>query len=275
MAFSTLRLPQAKKRVPVFGTRGRKTKRTIPLPTAFAAPRRPDLVRKAVIFLQSKRFQPKGSSKLSGHKYSVEGLGAGYGIARVSRIKGEGTQKSRGGGFIPFAVGGRPTHPPKPEKVLVKILNKKERRLALLSAIAMTADLDVVRSRGHAAPGKLTVPLAVTDSVRRLDKTSKVKNLLVSLGLEKELKRCQLKSIRPGVGKMRGRKYKKRVGPLIVVEKDEGIGKAASNIAGVDVTSLRKLNVEHLAPGGHPGRLVLWSASALRKIDRAFLRGLE
>ena len=273
MAFSTLRLPQAKKRVPVFGTRGRKTKRTIPLPTAFAAPHRPDLVRKAVIFLQSKRFQPKGSSKLSGHKYSVEGLGAGYGIARVSRIKGEGTQKSRGGGFIPFAVGGRPTHPPKPEKVLVKILNKKERRLALLSAIAMTADLDVVRSRGHAAPGKLTVPLAVTDSVRRLDKTSKVKNLLVSLGLEKELKRCQLKSIRPGVGKMRGRKYKKRVGPLIVVEKDEGIGKAASNIAGVEVTSLRKLNVEHLAPGGHPGRLVLWSASALRNIDRAFLRG--
>lgn len=275
MASLAIRLPRVKKRVPVFGIRGRKTKKTVPLPRAFKAPHRPDLVRKAVIFLQSKGFQPKGASKTSGHKYSVESWGAGFGVARVSRVKGEGTRKARSGGFIPFAVGGRPTHPPKPEKVLVKNLNRKERRLALLSAIAMTGDLDVVRGRGHAAPDRLALPVAVTDSVRRLDRTSKVKDLLVSLGLGKELERCQVKTMRPGVGKMRGRKYKRRVGPLIVVDEDEGIGKAASNIPGVEATSLRKLNAEHLAPGGHPGRLVLWSASALRQIDDRFLRGLE
>jgi len=275
LALLMIRLPAGKERVPVFGTSGRKTKRTVPLPRVFKAPRRPDLVRRAVIFLQSKRFQPKGSSGLSGHKYSVESLGAGYGIARVSRIKADGTAKSRGGGFVPFSVGGRPTHPPKPEKVLVKNLNRKERRLALLSAIAMTGEVDVVRGRGHVAPDSLAVPIAVTDSVQRLSKTSNVKDLLVALGLEKELERCQARSIRPGVGKMRGRKYKGRVGPLIVVENDEGIGRAASNLPGVEVTSLRKLNVEHLAPGGHPGRLVLWSASALGKIDGMFLRGVE
>ena len=275
MGLPMIRLPAGKERVPVFGTNGRKTKRTVPLPRVFTAPRRPDLVRRAVIFLQSKRFQPKGSSGLSGHKYSVESLGAGYGIARVSRIKADGTAKSRGGGFVPFSVGGRPTHPPKPEKVLVKNLNRKERRLALLSAIAMTGEADAVRGRGHVAPQKLAVPIAVTDSVQRLRKTSNVKDLLVALGLEKELERCQGRSIRPGVGKMRGRKYKRRVGPLIVVENDEGIGRAASNLQGVEVTSLRKLNVEHLAPGGHPGRLVLWSASALGKIDGMFLRGVE
>ena len=51
---------------------------------------------------------------------------------------------------------------------------------------------------------------------------------------------------------------------MLVVSKDEGIVKAARNLAGVDIVEARSLNVEDLAPGTHAGRLTVWTKSALR-----------
>jgi large subunit ribosomal protein L4e len=62
---------------------------------------------------------------------------------------------------------------------------------------------------------------------------------------------------------MRSRRYKQKKGPLIVVGKDEGIVKAARNIAGLDVALPKQLTVSMLAPGTHPGRLVVWTKSAI------------
>jgi len=239
----------------------------IELPVVFDTPPREDLVRRAYIHLSTHTLQPKGASKASAHKYSVESWGAGYGMARISRVKGAGTGKAMSGGFVPSAVGGRPTHPPKPEKKIYKKLNKKERLIALLSAIAFTASGIAVKARGHKLPDNLKLPIVVTDDIESVSKAKDLKKFLELLGLKEELKRCEKKKIRAGKGKIRGRKYKRRVGPLIVCMDDKGIKKAASSIPGVEFTKLNELSVLHLAPGAKPARLVIWSKSALLSLD--------
>ncbi len=239
----------------------------VELPRVFDTPPREDLIKRAYIHLMTHTLQPKGASKVSAHKYSVESWGAGYGMARISRIKGGGTGKAMAGGFVPSAVGGRATHPPKPEKKIYKKLNKKERLIALISAIALTAIPDVVRSRGHKLPDKLKLPIVVTDDIESISKTKELREFLEQLGLREELKRCEEKKVRAGKGKMRGRRYKHRIGPLIVCMNDKGIKKAASNIPGVHFTKLSELSVLHLAPGARPARLTIWSKSALISLD--------
>lgn len=66
---------------------------------------------------------------------------------------------------------------------------------------------------------------------------------------------------------MRGRKYRKPKGPLIVVDEDRGIVLGARNHPGVDIVTVENLNVELLAPGTHPGRFTIYTKSALEKLE--------
>ncbi len=253
---------QSPLQVDVYGIDGKRSA-TLTLPQFFRAPLKEYLVRRAFIHLLTHKFQPKGASKLSGHKYSVESWGPGYGMARISRVKGRGTPKYAAGGMVPSAVGGRPTHPPVPEKKIYKEINKKELRNALMSALAFTTNSLYVKKRGHIVPEDIRLPIIVDDAVEDLDKTKDVRLLLSNLGLDEELRRCEKIKIRAGKGKRRGRRYKKRKGPLIVVSKKCKLSKAAANIPGVDVVEARNLSVLHLAPGGHPGRLTIFTKSSL------------
>ena len=70
-----------------------------------------------------------------------------------------------------------------------------------------------------------------------------------------------------GKARLRGRVYTSRVGPLFVVTNDRGLGKAAGGIPGVTVVEVGSLNVMDLAPGGVPGRLTLWTESALQTLE--------
>jgi len=259
---SLLKLKEEAGKAPVYGVDG-EVKGEETLPKIFKAPLREDLVRRAYIHLKTHTLQPKGAFKGSGHKYSVESWGAGFGVARVARVKGRGTPKYASAGMVPSAVGGRPTHPPVPEKKIHKKLNKKERRLALVSAIAFTASPEWVRRKCHRIPEGIALPIVVEDGLEGISKTREVVELLKKLGLEQELKRCRERKIRAGKGKMRGRRYKERVGPLIVVASDRGVGEAAGNIPGVDVVEARSLSILHLAPGAHPGRLTIYTPAAL------------
>ena len=265
VSIALLKAREGVRQVPVYGVDGEKVGEER-LPKVFNAPLREDLVRRVFIHLQTHTLQPKGAFKGSGHKYSVESWGAGYGVARVSRIKGRGTPKYASAGMVPSAVGGRPTHPPVPEKKIHKDINKKEKRLALASAIAFTASPEHVRARGHRLPDEKPLPIVVVDEVEEIKRTKEVLEMLKNLGLEEELERCSEKKIRAGKGKRRGRRYKLRAGPLIVVSKDRGIGRAADNILGVDVVEARNLSVLHLAPGGAPGRLTIYTKSALNEL---------
>ncbi|MEM2985718.1 MAG: 50S ribosomal protein L4, partial [Candidatus Caldarchaeum sp.] len=188
-------------------------------------------------------------------------------ITPITHINEIGTPKYGAGGMVPSAVGGRPTHPPTPEKKIHKQINKKELRNALLAALAFTASPQHVKARGHRIAEQTTLPIIVDDGLEALSKTAEARNVLTRLGLGDELKRCGVKKVRAGKGKMRGRRYKRRKGPLIVVAADHGVGKAASNIPGVEVVTAKDLSVLHLAPGAKPGRLTLFTKSALKALE--------
>jgi large subunit ribosomal protein L4e len=68
---------------------------------------------------------------------------------------------------------------------------------------------------------------------------------------------------RSGKPKLRGRSYRERIGPLIVVSNDRGVGKAADAIPGARVVTVENLSVLDLAPSGVAGRLTFWTESSL------------
>ncbi|MCS7142476.1 MAG: 50S ribosomal protein L4 [Aigarchaeota archaeon] len=240
------------------------------LPRIFSAPLRPSLVRRAYIALLSHGFQPKGAWRGSAHKYSVESLGVGHGLARIARVRGRGTGRSGAGGFVPSAVGGRPTHPPVPEKRIHKRINKRELRAATIAAIAFTREREWVTKRGHRLPANIELPLIVKNSLQALKKSKEVIEFLEKIGLSEELERCRVVKMRAGRGKMRGRRYKARVGPLIVIGDDEGVVRAAGSVPGVDVVKAKDLSVLHLSPGGVPGRLCVFTESAIDRLKERF-----
>lgn len=257
-------------KVAVYNLEGNVAKR-VKVPNVFRSPIRPDVVRRVVVALQSHRFQPQGRDVMAGKRTTAESWGVGYGRARIPRVKGERHPKAGAGAFAPGTVGGRRAHPPVVKRDIRKTVNKKERKLALRSAIAATAKKDLVTGRGHVVEKVLRIPLVVVDDLQGLKKTADVKRVLTILGLWPDVERVKrgMKE-RAGKGKMRGRRLKIRKGPLIVIERDEGIRRAASSVPGVDVVNVSNLNAEVLAPGTHIGRLTLWTESALEKLDELF-----
>jgi large subunit ribosomal protein L4e len=106
------------------------------------------------------------------------------------------------------------------------------------------------------------------DKLESVKKTSEMFNAFKSNKMDSELDRSKERKIRAGVGTRRGRKYKTKVGPLIVVSKACPAMLAADNLQGVEVSVVNNLNAELLAPGGDIGRTTVWSKSALEKLDK-------
>ena len=230
----------------------------VELPECFKVEYRPDLIQKAVNVIRANRRQPYGASKDAGH-YVAWSMGPGRGTSRVPRLS------SGRGAFAPGTVKGRRAHPPKPEKIWKRRMNKKEMVLARLSALSATIDEKIVKERGHRFDAEL--PVIVENKFEDLEKTGDVLNVLEKLGLVEDVMRAKEgKHIRAGKGKMRGRKYKVPKSLLIIAENKENVKKAAGNLPGVDVISPEEINVEYLAPGGHAGRLTLYTLNALEKI---------
>jgi len=257
--------------VKVFNLEGKST-RKIELPPVFATPLRPDVIKRAVLAIQSSRFQPQGRDPMAGKRTSAESRGTGFAMARIPRLKGQSGRAA----FAPGTVGGRQSHPPVSEKRIVKRIPKKEKRLALLSAIAATASKEVVAARGHSVVDVLEIPLVVTNDLEALKKTREVEETLIRLGVLSDIYRVEgSRKVRAGKGKSRGRKMKQSVGPLIVVAEDKGIMEAARNIPGVNVARVSSLNAEMLAPGTHPGRLTIWTDSALERLNELYGGGKQ
>ncbi|MFB3889074.1 MAG: 50S ribosomal protein L4 [Candidatus Bathyarchaeia archaeon] len=253
----------------VFDLEGNPTGKTT-LPAVFNTPLRPDVIKRAVLAIQSHRLQPQGRDPMAGKRTSAESRGTGSAIARVPREKGGGGRAK----FAPGTVGGRQAHPPRSQTHIVKEIPKKEKRLALLSAIAATASEETVASRGHAIEDVKQIPLIVENSLEDLTKTKEVEEALVNLGVLSDIYRVrESRKIRAGKGKHRGRKMKQAVGPLIVVAEKKALVNAASNIPGVDIVTVKNLNPEILAPGTHPGRLTLWTNSAIEQLEKLYGEG--
>jgi large subunit ribosomal protein L4e len=261
----------AKKTAKIFNLEGKPIGK-IELPPIFGTALRPDVIKRAVLAIQSNRLQPQGRDIMAGKRTTAESRGVNLGISRVPRLKGGAGRAA----FAPGTVGGRAAHPPTSNKKIVKRIPKKEKHLATLSAIAATASKEVVASRGHSIEDVPGFPLVVTDDLEGLKRVKEVEEALVHLGVFSDIFRVkESRTVRAGKGKIRGRRVKQAVGPLLVVAKNNGIMEAAGNISGIDVVNVRNLNVEILAPGTHPGRLTIWTNSAIEELHKLYGRGEE
>ncbi|MHA1611181.1 MAG: 50S ribosomal protein L4 [Promethearchaeota archaeon] len=254
--------------IKVLGLDG-KEKGTVELPSIFSITPRLDLIHRAVVATESAQKQPQGRDPLAGKRNTAGSWGTGFAAARVPRLTGAGFPSSRNAAFAPGVVGGRLAHPPRAEKVITKRINKKEKNLALISAISATDKRDLIEKRGHKISHIKEFPMVIDDKLQTLKKTSQVMEVFENIGLIPDLTRVKEgRQIRAGKGKRRGRKYRRRTGPLIVIKDDFGIFKAARNITGVEVIHVKNLSSKKLAPGTHAGRLVLWTQSAFQSLNK-------
>jgi len=260
-------------KVNVLNLEGKPTEK-IELPQVFEQQLRPDLIKRAFLALKSIKRQAYGSDVLAGLRTSAHYHGRRRirhtmmmrDMSRLPRLHGGTPFLSWRVRRVPRAVKGRRAHPPKVEKKWFQKINKKEMELAFKSAIAATGNKEVVEKRGHEVEKIKELPLVIKD-IESVKKTKDVKNLLVSIGLEDELNRSKEKKVRAGKGKKRGRKYKRKIGPLIVVAKGDGIIKACKNLPGVNALIFEDVSIYDLAPGSNEGRLTIWSKSSIEKLS--------
>ena len=253
----------------------------IDLPDSFSSPIRGDIVRDAVQSSRANRRQPYGHrnhggkrSPQAGMKHSVEWWGKGRGVSRIMRKTGQRT-----GAQNPHTRGGRRAHGPKVDKDWSQKLNSKQRAAARDSAIAASADPDIVAARGHRFDEGTNFPIVIdgyvesrqgsdekydVESLPLQYSTRKFIAMMEGIGLGEDLTRAKSgKTIRAGKGTMRGRKTRTPKSILLVVSNRDGLHKAASNVPGVDVVVAKDLCAEDLAPGGDPGRLTVWTKQAI------------
>lgn len=236
----------------------------IGLPEVFNTPYRPDIIRKSFNVLRSNKRQPYGTDPYAGTKHATASVGKGRGMSRVPRLT-----QGRRAALAPCVVGGRRAHPPKAERDWKEKISKKERLLSIKSALAATANKEIVSRRGHRFDEKITLPVIVEDSFEKIKKTKQIIETFEKIGIYDDVIRARDgKHIRAGRGKTRGRKYRTPRSILIVSAKED-VEKSSNNLAGVDVVRPKEINVEHLAPGGDAGRLTVFTKSALLHIGGA------
>lgn len=187
----------------------------------------------------------------------------------MPRVGGSGTHRSGQAAFGNMCRGGHMFSPLKIWRKWQRKVNQTQKRHAVASALAASAVGPLVLARGHRLDVN-EVPLVV--NAFDIEKTSTLIKALVTLGLEEELRRVgDSKKIRTGRGKLRNRRYVIKRGPLIVHNDDEEkVVKAARNIGGVDTANVHRLNILQLAPGGHLGRLIIWTESAFKALNAVF-----
>ncbi len=211
-------------------------------------------------------------------KHSVEWWGKGRGVSRIMRKTGQRT-----GAQNPHTRGGRRAHGPMVAKDWSQKINSKENSLARNSAIAATADSEIVAARGHRFDENLRFPIIIDGYIESRDEgdekydiesmplqysTRKFVAMMEGLGLGSDLVRARDgRTIRAGKGTMRGRKYRSPKSILLVVAQTDGLAKAARNVPGVDVVAAKDLSAEDLAPGGDAGRLTVWTKAAIGAME--------
>lgn len=258
------------KKINVYSLKGKVTGE-MELPEIFSEEYRPDLIKRAVLSGQSARIQSWGTDPMAGKRTTAESFGAGRGAAMVPRVKGSRHPAASKAAFVPHVAGGRRAHPPRTARIIHEKINKKERKLAIRSALAATINQELVQSRGHQIENIPQIPFVVDDELCSVKKTKETREIFKSLGIMDDVVRAKNgRKIRAGRGKTRGRKYKTPKGPLLVVGEDKGISLGARNHPGVDVVVVDNINAELLAPGTHPGRLTVYTKSAIEKLGDLF-----
>jgi len=254
--------------ITVYSEKNEVSGTNVTLPAVFKAPIRPDIVNHAHTNMRKNSRQPYAVKRIAGHQTSAESWGTGRAVARIPRVRGGGTHRSGQGAFGNMCRGGRMFAPTKIWRRWHSRTNITQKRYALCSALAASAVPALVMSKGHMIMGTPEVPLVVNDKVQDFKKTKEAVYFLKRFKAWEDIKKVyKSRRMRAGKGKMRNRRFVRRLGPLIIYDQDNGISRAFRNIPGVTLMKVSALNLLRLAPGGHVGRFCIWTESAFRKLD--------
>ncbi|KAJ1674821.1 60S ribosomal protein L4B [Spiromyces aspiralis] len=257
--------------VSVFGLNGSKLDSTVPLPSVFKAPIRPDVVQFVHTNMAKNKRQPYAVFRHAGEQTSAISWGTGRAAARIPRVGGGGTHRSGQAAFGNQCRGGRMFSPNKVWRKWHVKTNLNQKRYATVSAVAATGVTSLVIARGHRIENIEEVPLVVSDDIQGIKKTKEAVALLKALNAYADvLKVSNSRTLRAGKGKLRNRRHRQRRGPLVVYAEDNGLVHAFRNLPGVELVNVTRLNLLQLAPGGHLGRFVIWSQSAFSALDKIF-----
>jgi len=255
--------------VPVYSATG-EVQGNVRLPDVYRVPVRRDLIHRVFMSEFTAAIQPKGRDPMAGMRTTAVSLGIHHGLARVPRVKG--STRAR---LAPFVRGGRLAHPPRVDENIKEEVNKLERLMGTMSALAATAYVDLVKARGHvfeASAVPIVVDSAVLQSVKR---TREARELLKKLGVYSDVERAaEGTKVRAGKGKMRGRRYVEPKSVLFVLEDHASpFAIAVKGLPGVDVVEPQLVSVLELAPGGVPGRLTVVTTKSLELLASRFRLG--
>merc|ERR1711939_1196881 len=271
--FTTVKM-SSRPTVGILGADGASSGETLPLPAVFKSPIRPDIVQTVHTGMAKNKRQPYAVSEKAGHQTSAESWGTGRAVARIPRVSGGGTHRAGQAAFGNMCRSGRMFAPTKVWRKWHVKLSLGQKRFATASAIAASASAPLLLARGHRISNVPEVPFVVSSSAFKLAKTSGAVKLLGEIGAGPDIAKVKKsRKMRAGKGKMRGRRFRQRRGPLIVYN-PETDGKetalAFRNIPGVEVCSVFALNLLQLAPGGHLGRFIIWTSSAFEALDKVY-----
>ncbi len=260
-------------KTPVLNHNGEKIKE-IELPHFFSAQIRDDIISK--VLEARKKKQPYEPSPVAGKQHAARGKvvhrrkvwrsGYGKGISRVPRkiMSRRGERFNWEAAEIPSARGGMRAHPPKILSMIeLPKINKKEMKIAFVSALSSTANVQELKKKyANLSDEKIENHLPIIVSELKFKKTkeliSGIKNIL---GAKLFKIAIPQKKVRSGRGKLRGRKYRKNAGLLIVLGKNEVL-----NLRIFDVKHSNELSINDLAGGGF-GRLTLYTEKAIKDLE--------
>jgi len=250
-----------------------KEKGSVDLPKNFSARIREDILLKVFEAQKGIYAQAYGSMEGAGAQYSASGISRkkrhawkgtyGKGISRIPRkiMSRHGSSFNWIGATVSNTRGGRRPHAPRSAKNPFNKINKKELLIAFNSAFAGTIDSKFLEKKyGYKVESGFVFEEKILDI--------KTKDFIVTMkkifgdAFSTVLKH---KSVRAGIGKMRGRKYKSNAGMLFVLGNEEKM-----NRKGIEIMNVNDLTVKDLSPNGAPGRLVCYTEKAIKDIGERF-----
>ncbi|EFX01174.1 60S ribosomal protein [Grosmannia clavigera kw1407] len=263
--------------VTIHGADGKPTSTSQPIPAVFLSPIRPDIVQQVHTGMAKNKRQPYSVSEKAGHQTSAESWGTGRAVARIPRVSGGGTHRAGQAAFGNMCRSGRMFAPTKIWRKWHVKINQGQKRFATASAVAASGVAPLLLARGHKISSIPEVPLVVDSAAfaeAAYAKTAKAVALLTALGAGDELSKVRnSKKLRAGKGKLRGRRYRQRRGPLFIYDPEvdgKELVHGFRNIPGVETNSVFALNLLQLAPGGHLGRFVIWTSAAFAALDKIY-----
>merc|ERR1711863_232010 len=224
-------LSAARPLITVYSEKSEATDKPLCLPAVFKAPIRPDIVSFIHHEVAKNHRQPYCVNRDAGHQTSAESWGTGRAVARIPRVRGGGTHRSGQGAFDNMCRGGHMFGAKKTWERIHRKVNIRDKRYAVVSAIAASGSPAIVMAKGHQINRVKEIPLVVDDKIETLKKTKEAVALLKKAGAWPDVVRVyKSKHQRAGKGKLRNRRMVQKRSALVIYNKNEGVTLAFRNI---------------------------------------------